>query len=302
MELFTDKQIKDMGIDLINNYIKVFNSKNMYEKKKFDNYFIEYQKKIGMKNENYFDDKNANSNVEKSKKYIDTIIDLDLLDRVLEATQRTFEDENIIFIRIFDNIIFSEQQIADAIDYNKLLKAIPTEAKKTIKKSLIQEKNVDKLKQDLVSFEYMSKNNNFRKLLLNHIENATFQFARQYFCFIVINAILSVYGIEEDINIILPHNNKTYNDAKNKIKEVFKYSKRVKNFKTTEFYLKFLKYINLDKVMEEQAFKKEQTEVVHKLYDMITDKNNNTTIHSNKMLEFCEDNLFKQGWWYYGKE
>ena len=301
MELLTNKEIKELGLDIISKYIDIINTKGIYERKKFDKYFAEYKEKIGLNN-TAMDDKNAQKNVERSKRYIDAIIDLDLLSRVLENTQEFLEKENIVFIRIFDNFIFSEQKIADAIDYNKLLDAIPQEAKEKIKKNLTEPKDIEKMKQDLVSFEYLFSNNHFESLLLNHIENATFQFARQVFCIMVLDIILTFYDIEKDKKAYLPSYDETYKDATSKIKELFSYGKRLKDFKKTEFYLKFNKYINLDKVINTKEFKEEQDKVVKEIFSILNDKDNNIELHSNKYLEICEDRLFKQRWWYYDKE
>lgn len=296
MEKLEKKEIDKLGKDLIIKYIDYLNNNNMF-KRNFDDIFKEFRNKIGLDIKADIKEEDLKANIDNASKYMHAIADLDFLRRVLEASQESFIKDNVIIIRVFDNIILSEQKIADATEYNKLLDAIPKEAKEKMSKTLTARKDVEKLKQELVSFEFIFGTAKLEQALKDRLENATFQYARQVFCLMIMDAILSFHKIDKELQILLPMQIDEYDDATAKIKAFFEKGKRVKDFKKTELYLKYYKYINLHKVLKYKEFEAEQKQIVSELFEMILKEADAT-----KMLKLCEDNLFKQRWWYYDKE
>lgn len=296
MEKLEKKEIDKLGKDLITKYIDYLNDNNMF-KRNFDGVFKEFRNKIGLDIKTNIKEEDLKANIDNASKYMHAIADLDFLRRVLEASQDSFIKDNIIIIRVFDTIILSEQKIADATEYNKLLDAIPKEAKEKMSKTLTARKDIEKLKQELVSFEFIFGKAKFEQALKDRLENATFQYARQVFCLMIMDAIISFHKIDKELQILLPMQIDEYDDATSKIKAFFEKGKRVKDFKKTELYLKYYKYINLHKVLKYKEYEAEQKQIVNELFEMILKEEDAT-----KMLELCEDNLFKQRWWYYDKE
>lgn len=290
------KEIDKLGNNLIARYVDYLNNNNTL-KKDFDYVFREFRNKIGLDAEAEITKEELEANYDNASKYISTIADLDFLRRVLEASQESFISDNIVIIRVFDAIILSEQRIEDATEYNKLLDAIPKEVREKMNTALTTRKDTDKMKNDLISFEFIFNNVKFEQALKDRLENATWQYARQVFCLMVMDAIISFYKIAKEIKILLPMQIDEYDDATRKIQAFFEKGKRVKNFKKTELYLKYNKYINLHKVLKYKEYEAVQKQIISELFEMIK-KGEDAT----KMLELCEDNLFKQRWWYYDKE
>lgn len=288
----TDAEIKEKCENMLKIYANYFNGHISFDALQTN--FEIFENLIGLTNEEWKTDKEAYNNIQRAKPYLDAITNLVFLSSEISTSSKSFENKNIIFIRVFDNIIFSEQQILDAMEYNKLLSAIPKEAKAKIDKTLTTKKDVNKLKQDLVSFEFIFDNPSFEKSLKDRIEEATQQFEKQYYCMLIIECILDSYNNKVDFKTQLPYFNDTYKEACQKIKEFFKYGKRIKNFKEMDIYKWFYKYVNIKKFIQDKEYQAEIEQTKKELAKMIKNKED-----ANKMLEECIIRLSNKGRWYY---
>ena len=302
MELWNKRQVDKNGKEMLLASISHVNGNiTLKEREKIsEDFFKPFHDVLKLDYEkSKIERENANTNMDNMKPYIFNADNLSKIKYNIQKAQQTFSDDNITLIRILDMIITSETKIEDEIEYNKLLDAIPEEAKEKMPKELITRKDVEKSIDELPSIEFMIKKNNglFGDKVMRLLDDPIHQFAMISFYIFICDGICANFGITENVELEFGTTNEEYKDAVKDIKRVFAFGKRVKGFEKTHVYKALLNYTNLIDVLDREEYKQQQKELFKPLRELIQ-----KGAKLEEMTELVKDNLFKQGWWYYDKE
>lgn len=234
----------------------------------------------------------------RTQYYMDLLSELNSF--YIKANNKFIYEINTL-IQLFSMFVIAETSISKDIEYNKLVDAIPKEAKEKIASGLVKKRNIKKATKDLTSLDFVLSEP-FASDLNRHVDNATYQYAIMYFCVLIIDAI----NQENELNI---------KDIKNKMLnkmqdiqeyEYFKDSTKVlfdfgnarlnkKEFQETKFYKLYSKFTTLDKMIiaEDTELNKAASFFNCKLLLMLDGQTK-----ASDLIKECSQELFKQGWWY----
>lgn len=307
MEKWTAKEVKEKGRLLLENQVKWFSDE--ITKEEYEKAIKDVFKEIDKEKERLENDMSKTDITEKMKNSLEIIrynhdalqgyIDVanlikDFANKIANAHKKLSSD-NTTILRILDMVIASETRIEGHLEYNKLLNAIPKEAKEKIDKELAKEKDIDADIKELVSIEFLS--GHFAKSFIPLFESPTLQYAVIDFCLFISDLLLSRYGVKTTLNMETGEGNENYKDARSHIAKVLAFSEREPKFKKTQVYATITKYQNLFGVLESQEYIDAKKGIANTIGQML--KENKT---ADDMLNECIQELFKQGWWFNDKD
>lgn len=294
MELWNKKKIEEEGKAILESTIDFLNGelKADARQKIVDDFFARFK-------DDFSDE--ASKNMHSVEPYMVASDNLVKLYTMRNKADKSFTEDNMTLIRILDMIIATETRIEGEKQYNKLLEAIPEEAKKQMPKDLLERKNVEETIDKHVSLEFILDKekspmpNDFIRLF----DNPTFQFARIWFCCYLCDVISVTFFSDKSVKAELGTSNETYQATKTNIERVILFARdRIKNYKKTQLYMTLNKYVHLIDVLDSnQEFKQKQKELLPILSKMIKEEK----ADAEQLIKECEQELFKQGWWFNDK-
>lgn len=289
MQLWEEEYIKALGIQRIENLIKYINgdlSLNEYNQKQ-DEYRGQFKPFTDISVKNY----------EAGMLYDFTAQTLLNLDSTYNNMLHAFASNNADVRYILDMIFTSEIRIAGEIEYNRLLDAIPNEAKKEMPEEVLKRKDIQETINTTANLEYaISKEGKSKgEATTDMLENPTYLYARMMFIVLIFETIYKTFKLKNKIKLKDPiKNNEDFETVTKNIKKVFVCgNERIKNFEDTIFYKRFNHYQNIEKVIERKDYKEEAKKQEKIIKERIYEQ-----VPGQKILNEIEQNLFKQGWWY----
>lgn len=288
MQLWEKEYIKSLGLGRIENAIDFING---------DLSLTEYDKITHEYTEQFqpFTDTSA-QNYESGFLYDNAAQSLLSLCNIYNNTLDSFNSNNSDVTYILGMIITSETRIEGEIEYNKLLDAIPEEARGQIPVNLLKRKDIEKSIDTLPCLEYALKVEERKgRATTDMLENPIYLYARMMFIQLIFKTIYKTFNITKRIELKDPiKNNDDFETVVRDMAKVFIYGEeRIKDFGKTIFYKRFNHYRNIDKVIEKQEYKQEAEKQEKVIQEMLSKQ-----IKGEEILIEIERNLFKQGWWF----
>lgn len=297
----TPKSLENLSKDVLTTYIEYMNDETTAQKVK-DNLKLFYEIKAEIDEAEkrdemdvYFEKPDFEKILNSTQYYMDTLSELNSIS--IKAHNKFVYEINTL-IQLFSMFVIAETSISKDIEYNKLVEAIPKEAKEKISKELVKARNIKKASKELTSLDFVLSEP-FVSDINRHVDNATYQYAIMYFCILIVDAVIQNNKLEAKTTYNKLLDIQEYEYFKDCARVLFDFGDarlNKKEFHETKFYKLYSKFIELDKVITQedtaplkQAVSFEKCKLLQSLderkkaVDLITE---------------CSQELFKQGWWY----
>lgn len=284
-ELWTEEYIKGLGTQQIIDYIRFANgdiSSTDYEqlKKDFESKFVPF-------------------NESNAKKFEAISIYPIMRDSLAElnydyiGTIQLFRDTNADILYVLHLITLTETLIMGQMEYNLLLDKIPTEAKANIDKEFTTPKDVVKSIKTMASIEFAVNSEKTDKPTTKILNDPTFFYCRLEAIKLIMNCIYEQYGIIDKIQLREAYKEDIFLNVCKLIDQLkTNGNDRSKGFENTLFYRKFEHYKNINKVVQQEDYKKTEQlakEYIREYLEKSQDMKN--------LLNDTVNILYKQGWW-----